>query len=51
MEIKREHHINFWYVIAAFFAILFIQDLLIRSAIGQCHSVQRISNAAASSKS
>jgi cell division protease FtsH len=32
MEIKREHHINFWYVIAAFFAILFIQDFLVRSA-------------------
>jgi len=32
MEIKREHHINFWYVILAFLAILFIQDLLVRSA-------------------
>ena len=32
MEIKREHHINFWYVIVAFFAILFIQDFLVRSA-------------------
>jgi cell division protease FtsH len=32
MEIKREHHINFWYIIVAFFAILFIQDFLIRAA-------------------
>jgi cell division protease FtsH len=32
MEIKREHHVNFWYVIVAFFAILFIQDFLIRAA-------------------
>jgi cell division protease FtsH len=32
MEIKREHHVNFWYVILAFIAILFIQDLLVRSA-------------------
>src|ERR1700689_2683527 len=32
MEIKREHHINFWYVILAFIAILFIQDLLVQSA-------------------
>ena len=29
MEIKREHHINFWYVVMAFIAILFIQDLLV----------------------
>ncbi len=26
MEIKREHHINFWYIILAFIAILFIQE-------------------------
>ena len=32
MEIKREHHINFWYIILAFMAILFIQDLLVSSA-------------------
>ncbi len=32
MEIKREHHVNFWYVILAFIAILFIQDLLVQSA-------------------
>jgi len=31
MEIKREHHINFWYIVVAFLAILFIQDLLIKS--------------------
>ena len=30
MEIKREHHINFWYVVVAFIGILFIQELLIR---------------------
>src|SRR5581483_9470334 len=29
MEIKREHHFNFWYLILAFMAILFIQDLLV----------------------
>ena len=28
MEIKREHQINFWYVIAAFLAVVLIQDLL-----------------------
>jgi cell division protease FtsH len=28
MEIKREHQINFWYVIAAFVAVLLIQDYL-----------------------
>src|SRR4030088_2314070 len=32
MDIKREHHINFWYVILAFIAILFIQDLLLQSS-------------------
>jgi cell division protease FtsH len=32
MEIRREHHINFWYVVLAFVAILFIQELLVRSA-------------------
>ena len=26
MEIKREHHINFWYVVAALFAVMLIQD-------------------------
>ena len=29
MEIKREHHINFWYIIAAIFAVMLIQDYLI----------------------
>lgn len=28
MEIKREHQINFWYIIAAFVAVLLIQSLL-----------------------
>ncbi len=28
MEIKREHQINFWYIVAAFLAIMLIQDLL-----------------------
>ncbi len=28
MEIKREHQINFWYVIIAFVAVLLIQDFL-----------------------
>jgi cell division protease FtsH len=32
MDIKREHHINFWYIILAFIAIVFIQDLLVQSA-------------------
>jgi cell division protease FtsH len=31
MEVKREHHINFWYMVLAFIAILFIQELLIKS--------------------
>ena len=31
MDIKREHHINFWYVIGAFVAIVFLQDMFIRS--------------------
>ena len=26
MEIKREHHINFWYIIAALIAVMLIQD-------------------------
>ena len=30
MEIKREHHVNFWYIIVAFIAILFIQDYLVQ---------------------
>ncbi len=31
MDIKREHHINFWYVIAAFMVIVFLQDMFVRS--------------------
>ncbi len=29
MEIKREHHINFWYIIAAFLAVILIQDFIV----------------------
>ena len=32
VELKREHHINFWYLIVAFFGIMFIQDLIVGSA-------------------
>src|SRR5690242_19212664 len=28
MDIKREHHINFWYIIAALLGVLGIQSLL-----------------------
>ena len=28
MEIKREYHINFWYIIAAFLAVMLIQNLI-----------------------
>jgi cell division protease FtsH len=28
MEIKREHQINFWYIVLAFLAVLLIQDFL-----------------------
>jgi cell division protease FtsH len=28
MEIKREHHINFWYIIATILAVIWIQSLL-----------------------
>ncbi|WP_428487083.1 ATP-dependent zinc metalloprotease FtsH [Rhodopila sp.] len=28
MEIKREHHINFWYIIAALIGVMLIQDIL-----------------------
>jgi cell division protease FtsH len=31
MEIKREHHINFWYFIIAFLVVMLIQDLLVTS--------------------
>jgi cell division protease FtsH len=30
MDIKREHQINFWYLIAAIIAVLLIQDLLLQ---------------------
>jgi cell division protease FtsH len=33
MELKREHQINFWYVVAAFIGVLLIQNLL----FGQAH--------------
>ncbi len=29
MEIKREHHINFWYIIAAALAVMLIQDFFV----------------------
>ncbi|MBS2132172.1 ATP-dependent zinc metalloprotease FtsH (plasmid) [Burkholderia thailandensis] len=29
MEIKREHQINFWYIVMAFLAVVLIQDLLL----------------------
>jgi cell division protease FtsH len=32
MEIKREHQINFWYIIAAFLAVMLIQDFLYQPA-------------------
>jgi cell division protease FtsH len=32
MEIKREHQINFWYLVAAVIAVLLIQDLLLQPA-------------------
>jgi cell division protease FtsH len=31
MEIKREHHINFWYIVAALIAIMLIQDFFIQA--------------------
>jgi cell division protease FtsH len=32
VEIKREHQINFWYIIAAFVAVLVFQDLLFQQS-------------------
>jgi cell division protease FtsH len=32
MEIKRQHHFNFWYFVVAFLVVLLIQDLLVKSA-------------------
>jgi cell division protease FtsH len=31
LEIKREHQINFWYVVAAFLAVIWIQSLFFQS--------------------
>jgi len=31
VEIKREHHINFWYLMAALFAVMLIQDYFVVS--------------------
>jgi cell division protease FtsH len=31
MQIKREHHINFWYVIAALVAVMVIQDFVLEA--------------------
>jgi cell division protease FtsH len=31
MEIKREHHINFWYVVAALIAVMLIQNYLVEA--------------------
>src|SRR6201996_7332370 len=33
MEIKREHHINFWYIIAALIAVMLIQDYFIQATL------------------
>jgi hypothetical protein len=30
MEIKREHHINFWYIVIAMLAVMLIQDFLVQ---------------------
>ena len=32
MEIKREHHLNFWYVVIAFLLLVFIQGQIYRHA-------------------
>ncbi|HEY4040509.1 MAG TPA: ATP-dependent zinc metalloprotease FtsH [Rhodopila sp.] len=31
MELKREHHINFWYVIATVIAVMLIQDFIVQA--------------------
>src|SRR3954454_15322300 len=31
MQVKREHQINFWYIIAAIMAVVMIQDLMTQS--------------------
>jgi cell division protease FtsH len=33
MEIKREHHINFWYIIVTMIAILLIQDYFVQATL------------------
>ncbi len=53
MEIKREHHINFWYIIAAFLAVILIQDFIVErtqtkiipySAFEQLLAQKKVSN-------
>ena len=31
MEIKREHHINFWYIILTLLAVMLIQDFMVQA--------------------
>ena len=33
MEIKREHHINFWYILGAMIAVMLIQDFLVQQTL------------------
>jgi cell division protease FtsH len=33
MEIKREHHINFWYLVAAMIAIMLIQEVFLQQTV------------------
>ena len=33
MEIKREHHINFWYILGAMIAVMLIQDFLVQRTL------------------
>ena len=35
MQIKREHHINFWYITAALIAVLLLQDFFVRQTLTQ----------------
>ena len=35
MEIKREHHVNFWFVIAALIAVMVIRDIVLVSALSK----------------
>jgi cell division protease FtsH len=32
MEIKREHHINFWYIVAAMLGVMLIQDFMVTAS-------------------